>query len=60
MKDTHYYTATKLDVTKYIENGNTQFFQNFEKAQEYAKKKRSYMYPVFNSKSKHIGYAVPK
>ena len=66
------YENNRIEVTKRIETGRTDFFsktlKNAEKrAIEFAAKRRSYVYPIFSYVTKYnrevfefIGYGIPK
>lgn len=65
MYNNRYYTETKQDVTKRIEEGMTEFFSikldnAQQKAEKFASQRRSYVYPVFDSKGIQVGYGIPK
>lgn len=55
-----FYTDTRVDVTKRIEEGLTAFFKCKLKAEEHARQARSYPYPVFSFGKRLLGYGVPK
>ncbi|WP_027064542.1 hypothetical protein [Maribacter sp. Hel_I_7] len=59
-EDYGFYTGTRVDVTKRIEEGLTKFFRKQLPAEAYAAQARSYPYPIFNFKGKQKGYGVPK
>ncbi|MEM1339852.1 MAG: hypothetical protein AAF634_05020 [Bacteroidota bacterium] len=56
------YTPSGVSIDHRIKNGKTLFYDKKERADAEAKapQMRSYMYPVFNSARRHIGYGIPK
>ncbi len=60
-----YYTANNFDITFRIKLGLTDFFLGAnlkaqQKSESYARKNRTYCYPVYDKRGKSIGFAVPK
>lgn len=60
------YTQENVDVTRFFDEEKTKFFEDKDKANDYAKKRNSYTYRVFAEKRKdhyhykdHIGFGVP-
>jgi len=63
MLDNNFYTYEGKLVNDRIRDGRTEFFTNLIEADAYAREKKSYHYPLYDSpttKRKHIGYGVPK
>lgn len=58
----HYWTFEGKEVTQRIADGLTTIFNCQFQAEEFAKQKRSYHYPLYSSphKSKVIAWGVPK
>ena len=60
-----YYTENRINVTKRIKKGLTEFFSNKliefeEKAKKFAEERKTYIYPIFNKNNDFIGYGIPK
>ena len=63
-----FYTAQKININENVNKGFTKIFKNFSDAEDYAKKKRSYLYSVYAqrlinnkySESYFYGFGVPK
>lgn len=59
----NYYTFEGKCVKQRIEDGRTTIFENELEAQKFAKEKRSYHYPIYDSptsKRQLIAFGVPK
>lgn len=63
-KNNLFFTQTRVDVTKRIFDGRTEFVsinwdRSRERADEIAKEKRSYVYNIFDLDGNFIGYGIP-